>query len=346
MTRKPFGNKIELMKIVVRAPNWIGDSILATSAIESLSKNFPQAQIWIAAKDWVKDLFSSCDFIKGIIPLPATNGFKSLINSAQQIKKLRFSTGVLFTNSFSSALLFYLAKIPQRWGYSRDGRRLLLTKGIASKREEGGSHQANYYMNLITGLGLKASPPRLFFSLSQEEKTRAKQMLLSLNVDFNQPLIILSPGASYGPSKRWPAEKFARLATLLQKKKKANILIVGYQDEARLAESIASEMPKKPISLAGKTSLRQLAGLISHADLFITNDSGPMHMANALKTPVAAVFGPTDPIITGPFQEPSVIIKKDVICWPCSYRECPYDHRCMLGIDSEEVFEACINFLK
>lgn len=334
------------MKIVVRAPNWIGDSILATSAIESLSENFPQAQIWIAAKDWVKDLFSSCDFIKGIIPLPATNDFKSLINSAQKIKNLGFSTGVLFTNSFSSALLFYLSKIPQRWGYSRDGRSFLLTKGIVSKKEEGGSHQVYYYMNLIAGLGLKASPPHLSFPLSQEEKTKAKEMLISLNLDLNQPLIILSPGASYGPSKRWPAEKFARLASLLQKKKKANILIVGYQDEARLAESISSEMSKKPISLTGKTSLRQLAGLISHADLFITNDSGPMHMANALKTPVVAVFGPTDPIITGPFQEPSVVIKKDVTCWPCSYRECPFDHRCMLGIDPEEVFEACINFLK
>jgi len=334
------------MKIIVRAPNWIGDSILAVSAIDSLNKNFPQAQIWIAAKGWVKDLFSSYDFIKGIIPLPAANNFKSLMNSAQKIKKFNFDTGVLLTNSFSSALLFYLAKIPQRWGYSRDGRGILLTKGVALKRQEDSSHQVNYYLGLIAGLGLKTSPPRLSFPLNQEEKAKAKETLLSLNVDFKQPLIILNPGATYGSAKRWPAEKYAKLATLLQERKKADILILGSQDEAGLAESIASSMKKKPLSLVGKTSLRLLAGLISHADLFVTNDSGPMHIANALKIPVTAIFGPTDPSITGPFQEPAVVIKKDVACWPCSYRECPFDHRCMLNINPEEVFGACEKILQ
>ena len=333
------------MNIIVRAPNWIGDSILALPATYSLSKNFPQAQIWIAAKEWVKDLFISHDFIKGVITLPDVNDFKSLKDSVQKIKKFHFDAGVLLTNSFSSALLFYLAKIPERWGYSRDGRGVLLTRGVAPKKQADCSHQLNYYLDLISGLGLKTSPPQISLPLTQEEKAKAKEMLLSLNVNLKQHLIIISPGASYGTSKRWLPEKYAELAVLLQERKKGEILIIGSKDEAQLAESIASFMSKKPINLTGKTGLRLLAGLISNADLFITNDSGPMHLANALKIPVIAIFGPTDPNLTGPFQEPAAVIKKDVPCWPCSYRECPFDHRCMINIDPEEVFRACQEFL-
>ena len=109
------------MKIIIRAPNWIGDAILAFPAAYSLSRNFPEAQIWVAAKAWVKDLFTSYDFIKGIIPLPDDDGFKNLRDSIQKIKRLNFDIGVLLTNSFSSALLFYAGKIPERFLASRHG---------------------------------------------------------------------------------------------------------------------------------------------------------------------------------------------------------------------------------
>lgn len=334
------------MKILVRAPNWIGDSILALPAAECLSKNFPQAKIWVAAKEWVKDLFSPNDFIDGVLPLPESDDIKSLRTSAQRIKDLGFEVGVLLTNSFSSALLFYLAKIPQRWGYARDGRGILLTKGAAVKEQEASPHQLNYYLNLISELGLKIYPPKLSLALTPEEKKAAKELLLSHNIDLKCPLAILSPGASYGPSKRWPEFKFAELAGLLSERKKAEILIIGSENEVELAESVASSMRKPPLNLCGRTSLRLLASLIIHADLFISNDSGPMHMANALNVPVIAIFGPTDPTITGPFQEPAAVIKKKVPCWPCAYRECPFDHRCMMNIDTEEVYQACQKFLE
>ncbi len=333
------------MKIIIRAPNWIGDSILAVPSAYSLSRNFPDAQIWVAAKEWVKDLFTSYDFIKGIIPLPNADGFKNLKDSIQKIKSQHFDIGVLLTNSFASALIFYLGKIPERWGYSTDGRRVLLTRGVALKKGEDCPHQLNYYLDLISGLGLKTSPPKISLPITKEQKEKAKEMLLSLNVDLKKPLIILNPGASYGPSKRWHNEYYAELATLLQDRKKAEILVTASKDEAALVESIASFMAKKPLNLTGKTNLRLLAGLISYADLFITNDTGPMHIANALKVPVMAIFGPTDPSLTGPFQQPAAVIKKDVPCWPCSYRECPFDHRCMMSIVPEEVFEACQKFL-
>lgn len=333
------------MKIVVRAPNWIGDSILALPAVRCLSQNFPEAQIWIAAKPWVKDLFQSHDFIKGVIPLPAANDFKSMRKSAKVMKAFHFDTGVLLANSFGSALLLYLAKVPHRWGYSRDGRAFLLTRKVSLKRNKHSSHQADYYMALISGLGLKTHSPKLFLPLTREEKEEARKLLFSQGIETERPLVILNPGASYGPAKRWPAQNYAALGRLLQEKNKANILITGSADEGELGHSIASLMATKPLVLTGQTDLRRLAALISQSTLFVTNDSGPMHMANALGVPVIAIFGPTDPRATGPFQDPAVVIKKDTVCWPCSYRDCPFDHRCMMAIAPEEIFAACQRFV-
>jgi ADP-heptose:LPS heptosyltransferase len=131
----------------------------------------------------------------------------------------------------------------------------------------------------------------------------------------------------------------------LQKKTLAQVLIIGSSDDLSLAESISSRMEKKPFVLAGQTSLSRLASVISFANLFITNDSGPMHLANALKVPVVALFGPTDPNHTGPYQQPSSVIHKGAPCWPCSYRDCPFDHRCMLNITAQEVSLLCQKYL-
>ncbi|MFC2169355.1 lipopolysaccharide heptosyltransferase II [Acidobacteriota bacterium] len=333
------------MKIVIRAPNWIGDSILALPAMYSLSKNYPEAQIWIAARSWVKNIFNWFDFIEGTIALPDQMHLKNLRKSAQDLKQFNFDTGVLFTNSFSSSLLFYMAKIPQRWGYATDSRRLLLTKGITVKKNRPASHQVHYYLSLLSSLGLKTYPPELSLPLNQEEKRNTKNLLKTLNVNLKNRLVLINPGAFYGSAKRWPATHYAMLANFLQERKKANILLIGSKDERMLAESIAANMKEKPIIMTGKTSLTQLIGLIHYADLLITNDSGPMHIANALRIPVIALFGPTDPVLTGPFQEPFIVIKKESSCWPCPYRECPLDHRCMKNITPEEVYRASQKYL-
>lgn len=334
------------MKILVRAPNWIGDSMLALPSLESLSKNFLDAQIWIAAKRWVKDLFVACDFIDGILPLPDQADLRSLRQAAIKIREHNFDIGLLLPNSFSSALLFYLAKIPQRWGYHKDGRWILLTKGVAIKNQEAPPHQVHYYLGLIEGLGLRSHSPQLSYSLPEKEKSRAEDYLHALNVDLKKPLVILNPGAAYGPAKRWPAQNYSNLALLYQEKKGASVLIVGSAKEVDLADSISAPLADKPLNLAGKTDLRLLASLISQASLFVSNDSGPMHIANALKTPVIALFGPTLPKQTGPFQQPSTIIKKAVPCWPCHYRQCPFDHGCMRKIEPEEVYEASQKYLE
>ncbi len=326
------------MKILVRAPNWIGDSILAVPSLQSLSQNHPEAEIWVLARGWVKDLFVSYPFIRGVIPLPDRADLKTLRRTAQELKGEAFDTGLLLTNSFGSALLFALARIPNRWGYATDGRRFLLTRGVRPRAPGKTIHQAQHYLDLVSGLGMEAVAPSLSFPLGEEEVRGAEGLLASEGISPGSPLTILNPGGYFGSAKRWPPERFGALAALLQEREGARVVIVGSQGEAPLARLITDALVSKPLVLTGRTSLRQLAAVISLADLFVTNDSGPMHLANALGTPVLALFGPTDPEATAPFQEPSAYLHKAPPCWPCAYRDCPIDHRCMESISPEEVY--------
>ncbi len=331
---------MKAMKIVVRVPNWIGDAILSLPAIECLRSNFPEAEIWLAAQAWVKDLFPKNGGLSGVITIPALNNIRDLRACGRTLNGYGFEIGVLLTNSFSSALLFRLARIPRRWGYARDARRLLLTESVPGRDSEAALHQLNYYLNLLARLGLKTSPPDINLHLTSEELAAAKKILGEAGVDPGRPLVIFSPGASYGPAKRWPPASFAALGTLFQKKADAQVVLVGSADETGLVESVAAGMEKRPVSFAGKTTLRELAALVASAGLFISNDSGPMHIANAVRVPLVALFGPTDPARTGPFHEPALVLRKEVPCWPCLYRKCPFDHRCLAQITPQEVYEA------
>ena len=329
-----------IMKILVRVPNWIGDCVLAQPAIETIAANFPGAELWLSAAEWVKDIFSADSRIAGILPLLPKNDVRGTREAARNLKARGFETGILLTNSFGSALLFSLARIPRRWGYAADGRRLLLTKAVRNNNRDTPRHQVHYYLDLLSGLGLRPHPPALRLAVPEEKKDQARRLLEEMGAHPQQPLLVLSPGAAYGPAKRWPASRFAELASLFQKRKGAAVVLIGSAAESDLATEISSALDPKPLDLTGRTTLPQLMAIVSRAHLFISNDSGPMHLANALRVPVVGIFGPTNPAVTGPFEQPSAVVKTDVPCWPCSYRQCPYDHRCMTRIEPEEVYGA------
>ena len=337
---------MDSMRVVVRAPNWVGDSILSLPAMNIIKKNYPECEIWVAAQEWVLDLFTMSDAFAGTIPLPEQKSLKDIQKAAKILRRSHFDLGFLFTNSFASALVFALARIPQRWGYKKDGRGLLLTKGIPSPAREKRTHQVQYYIDLLSALGLKEFPRESYLSVNHREKTETEEWLGSQDIPIHRPLIIINPGAYFGSAKRWPAGKYAEFASLLQNRMGAQIMIVGSAEETDLAEAISSRMSDRPYSLTGKTNLPRLAAILILADLFVTNDSGPMHLANMLKVPLVALFGPTDPARTGPYWQPAKVIHKGAPCWPCSYRQCPFDHRCMMDISPEEVFQACQNLLR
>ncbi len=336
------------MKIAVRVPNWIGDAVLSLPALSALKASQPGVEVWVVARDWVKDLFSSGTPADGVIGLPGDSSLSGMKEAARRLKAERFDAGLLLTNSFGSALTFALARIPERWGYARDGRGLLLTKRVRLDEAAAPVHQAEYYLRLVRGLGFKTPPSPVRIALTAEEKKAGLAVLKESGVkaDKRQPVVLINPGASYGPAKRWPAQRFARLAALLQEKRSAQVVITGASQEADLAREIASLMKRKPVLLAGKTPLRGFLGVLSQARLFITNDSGPMHMANALGVPVIGIFGPTEPDATHPYRQPYKVLWKGAPCWPCLYRKCPFDHRCMTAIEPEEVLEAALAFLR
>jgi heptosyltransferase-2 len=319
---------------------------MAVPALRSLHHTDPEAETWIAAKDWVKDLFLRYRFVRGTVDLPPPGrGVRGLGRFARSLREESFDAALLLTNSFGSALPPALAGIPRRWGYATDGRRPLLTHFLRLRGDEPPVHQVDYYLNLVRGMGMQTPPPVLDFPLDEEEITWASAILSDLGLSLEDTLVVLNPGGYFGSAKRWPPAGFATLAARLQSERRAQIAIVGTAQDGPLAESISKDLDVPPVNLTGRTSLRQLAAVISRADLMVTNDSGPMHLANALQVPVVALFGPTDPRVTAPFQEPSTCLHHQAPCWPCSYRDCPFDHRCMLSLEPDEVYEACARWI-
>ncbi len=331
------------MRLVVRSPNWIGDSVMAIPSLKTIKDNLPDYELWICGIPWVLELYRNLPFVDGIMEIKRGKNLKILRENVKKIKFAKFSKGFLFTNSFYTAFEFFLAGIPERIGYSKDFRGFLLTRRVRYKREK--KHHVFYYLDLLKGIGFKSENPSIVLYLTEEERKIARENLLKKGAKPERINIGINPGAYYGEAKRWKTSGYGVLASLLKKKLDANIIIFGSKEERPIALEIQKFLGDSAIILTGDTTLRELMAYISQLNLFITNDSGPMHIANALRIPIVAIFGPTSPEATSPFHQPYVIIKKDVPCAPCKYRACPIGHICMSEISVEEVFSASLNIL-
>lgn len=334
------------MKIIVRVPNWIGDVVLCTPALHILRKSFPSASITALAKEWVAPALEANPDIDRIIAMREKESYFELI---RKIAVDKFETGILFPNSFSSALLFRLAHIPKRVGYATDGRSLLLTKRIKRPADFKKEHQVFYYIRLIerylsaTRNSNQTVIPdqevaELVWNITEKEEAQADELLQN-NTLSQKRLIGINPGAAHGPAKRWFPERFAKVSDELAQK--YEIAIFGSSHEREIAASITKLMRFKPLNFAGKTSLRQLAALISRCVLFITNDTGAMHIAAAVGTPIVAIFGSTDSQRTAPWGNGHIIVQKKIRCSPCMKKKCPKRyHKCMKEVETQKVLKA------
>ncbi len=248
---------------------------------------------------------------------------------------------MLLQNAFDAAWLAWRANIPERVGYARDGRSLLLTRAVPVPRHgEIPAHEKFYYLELLRGAGwLDSVPDESFIGLRvPEEKSRSAEEFLRISgVRPAAVRIALGAGASYGSAKCWPPSRFAEVANQLQSEADADVILFGTAAEATVSTSISSEMGRLPIDLTGKTAISDLPALLSRCHLFIGNDSGAMHVAAAVGLPVVAVFGPTDPFGTAPVTPRCSIIQQKPYCSPCFLRRCPTDHRCMTAITAGTV---------
>ncbi|MBW1965063.1 MAG: lipopolysaccharide heptosyltransferase II [Deltaproteobacteria bacterium] len=349
-------------RILIRSTNWIGDAIMTTPAVMAVRKNYPKAHISILARPWVEPVFSGNPAVDEVISCNSIRHDNSILEKivlARSLRYKKFDLVLLFPNSFESALIAWLARIPKRVGYATDARRMFLTLPVSVPEDRRSRHEIFYYLNLVDHVGCLRSnthsinegnckkQTELFLKVPAQGESGVRQILTQMGLNQGSLLVGFNPGAAYGPAKCWPVERFVSLGKALTERfKDCHILVFGTNKEKSVAEDICGPIGEMGRNLAGKTSLAEVMGLISNLDLLVTNDSGLMHIGAALGVPLVAIFGSTNPVTTGPWSNNSIIIRHELPCSPCLKRSCPTDFSCMLGIEVEEVLQACLQQLK
>lgn len=344
-----------LDRILVRAPNWIGDAVMAVPAIRVLRHTLPQSHITIMGRPWVAGVFQSAEFVDEVWSQTKPTSIADWWRLRREIARRGYAASILLPNSFESALTVYLGRIPERIGYATDGRRLLLTQ--SPKPPTVSLHQIEYYLELVAHalVATHRTPtawmggwteicgkklPLVQLAASARQTELARELLRSN--DITGEYVVINPGAAYGSAKRWPDSRFAEAADRIAGNLGLPTVIVGSEGERPIAESIRLAMKTRACVLSGQTTLEALIGVLAGARVMVTNDSGPMHIAAALGTPTVAIFGSTDDRQTGPSGLKTRIVRTAVECSPCLLRECPIDHRCMTRVAPETVAEAAL----
>jgi len=338
-----FGN------ILIRGTNWIGDAVLTLPALAAIRNTFPDARIAVLAKPWVAEVYALCPEIDEVLLYRRPgihDGIAGLLRLAGELRIRRFDAAVLLQNAIEAAILSCLARIPVRAGYGTDGRGLLLTHSVQKRKGIGKVHQTEYYVEMVTALGCREATGEIRLATTPEHGPLAERLLEGLGLAGKHPLVGIAPGAAYGPAKRWLPERFAAVADRLIRDDGASILLFGSAGDKQAAESVVRQTSVPVADIAGQTDLREAIAVMARCDLFISNDSGLMHLAAALGIPTVAIFGSTNPATTGPVGKRSVVVRREVDCSPCLKTDCPTDFRCMEGISADDVLAAARNLLQ
>jgi heptosyltransferase II len=340
------------MKILVRATNWVGDAIMALPALRAVRRRFADARIFVVARPYVADIYRGqqiCDELVAYDPKGVHAGLRGRARLAQELRAQKFDVALLLQNAFDAAWLAWRAGIPERIGYARDGRSLLLTKRIAvPKSGEIPAHEQFYYLELVRRAGwINSLPNEPFIGLtvSAEDRARAEAILRASGARPGVARIAIGAGASYGSAKCWPPERFGGFVNRFRQHTDADVILFGTAAEQRVSEAITPGINGPSISLVGATAIADLAALLSRCQLFVGNDSGAMHVAAAVGLPVVAIFGPTDPNGTAPVTPRCTVVQEKPYCSPCFLRRCPIDHRCMTRVMPEAVEAAARRWL-
>jgi len=343
-------NPAAFERILIRATNWLGDAVMSLPAIRVIRQVCPRAEIALAARPSVAGLYTRESSVNRVIPCPASESLARRRAFAATLRNEHFDAAFLLPNSFDAALTAWLARIPERIGYARDGRRWLLTRPIP--RPEPGDiprHERFYYLELLRRAGLiEQFPDSAAIRLEGIPAAREAGLAHLRSLGVEGPAIGVSPGAAYGNAKRWPPERFAEAARSVAAALGASVLVFGSAAERELCETVAAGLRAASIdarNLAGATSLAEFFDLAAACRLYLTNDSGAMHAASALGVPTVAIFGATDDVTTGPTGPLARVVREHAECSPCLLRNCPIDHRCMTRVTPERVAAVSLEVL-
>ena len=328
-----------MTRLAIFAPNWLGDAVMALPAIADIHRAAPDASITIAARPSVAPLFQ---LVPGIAEAVELARPRAVLAGWRELgRELRgrepFDTAILFPNSYRTALVASRAGIPERWGYRTDWRGHLLTRAVTPPHDV---HQADYYRELVRALGFPNGPPDPVLAVREGDRAAATMLLQASGWDGRAPLVALAPGAAYGGAKKWPARAFAELVRGLADDGVTCVLVGSATDADATREITTLAGPGAAVlDIAGRTDVPTLAGVVALARAAVSNDSGAMHVAAAVGTPVTALFGPTNEHATAPRAGHVRVLTHPVWCRPCMLRECPIDHSCLEGIGAPRVLD-------
>ena len=334
-------------RILIRAPNWVGDLVMATANFRDLRRAYPDARISMLLKPGREKILEGSPDFDDVVFDRAGNSLAAMRALAGELRREAYDLTVLFPNSFRTALIAFLARIPRRAGYRRNLRSLLLTDRVDYTFEAGKRlpmPMPLFYGKLCERVGAPAGDGRPHLFVSEECEERAAALRRELGVEDGEALVGFNPGASFGASKLWPPEYFAAFGdAVVERWGKRIILFVGPGEEP-IAKAIAERMRHKPIDTSERmVPLDALKPFIRDLKLLVTTDTGPRQYAVAFGVPALVVMGPTDPRFSGINLEKSEVVRHDVPCGPCHLKECPLDHVCMRGISPQEMMERLMN---
>lgn len=338
-------------RILISRTDRIGDVLLSTPVIKALRQKFPQAYISMLVAPYAKDIVEGNPYLDEVIVYDKAGKHKSwwrTIKFAGRLKKKKFDLAVILHPGNRLHLIAFLAGIPLRLGYNRKLGFLVNLRKV-HKKQEGRKHEAEYNLELLSELGVSGNPYDLFMPIRQESESYVEELFRKEGISQADKILAINPGASC-PSKIWPAENFARVAKKLAGPHNFKILILGGPKEIHLADKVACEIKGKVINLAGKTSVSQLASIFKRCSLFISNDSGPVHIASAVGVPVISIFGRNQPGLKPrrwrPLGRRDKYLHKDAGCIRCLAHNCQKEFACLKAITVEDVVSAAESILK
>jgi heptosyltransferase-2 len=325
----------------------VGDAVMTLPATRALAAAFP-GRLTVLTRPWAMDIYRRQDGVDDVLPHDRGGQHRGLAGRWQLARGLAardFDLAVLFQNAFEAAFIAALARVPQRWGYARDGRSPLLTKAVPLQPGDRYIHESFYYLQLLERAGLAAPFTRPCLTPKPEDFAVAEALLAKAGVRPGEFLLAVAPGAAFGSAKRWPAENFSRAADYILGEIPGRAMILGGPGEKEAAARVAEGLGSRAINLAGAGTLSVSMALMRRAKLLLTNDSGLMHVGGALDIPLVAMFGPTNPLTTAPLG-PSRLLRSAAPCAPCLKRECPLPRQmCFDDVTPERARAAALDLL-
>jgi lipopolysaccharide heptosyltransferase II len=334
------------LEILVRGPNWTGDLVMATPGFRALRAGFPEARITLHVRAALAPLVAGAPWLDAVVPLaePAS-GARAVLREARALRaRGRFDLGLCLPDSFASALLMRAAGVRRVVGYAKNGRSALLSQRVALPRAAGRRGliaRELHVLGLVEALGCRPLGTGLELFVTESEQREADAALAAAGASPGEPLALLAPGASFGPSKLWPAASFAAVGDALAHAG-ARVVVTGSGAERELCARVCGAMQRPALDLCGALGLGPWKGLMRRARLLVANDAGARHVAVALGLPVVLVMGPTSLEKTSCNLERVSVLSADVACRPCYLRDCPIDHRCMTQVGPESVADEAV----